>query len=137
MLPFHMPLCSGVWCSMTLPALPSSTGEVSGALINVVAHVLDLRFLTAPPQAGQMALFSSCKTPLTQALVLVGTELPQFVQFSSYKYIISKNFNICKMSFSLLVIKTCNSHFAIFAQKLFLVESALRDILQICFSKQP
>lgn len=29
LLPFHMPLCSGVWCHATVPALPSSMGEVS------------------------------------------------------------------------------------------------------------
>ena len=46
MLPFHMPLCSGVWCSPALPALPSSTGEVSGDLypLGLGAYQLIRRF---------------------------------------------------------------------------------------------
>ena len=42
MLPFHMPLCSGVGCPPALPTLPSSTGEVSGAFTKVAAHLLGL-----------------------------------------------------------------------------------------------
>ena len=56
LLPFHMPLCSGVWCFLLIPALRSSTGELSAQHVTSQVHVLEIAAPHHPPHRMELAI---------------------------------------------------------------------------------